>query len=119
MGVGVLDMGNELTTPPRYVHPPSQKIADGPPFCRIGIGDGEITAFEQAGDFIGIDFVVLGLAAMDCPHIQGVPEDEGELLGDTEIGQPIPAEDAFHPDDDILLVGEMSSRNNAGSVSMF
>ena len=105
LGVGILDMGDEFTAPPCNIHPSSQQITGGPPFRRIGIGDGEIAALEQTGDFIGIDFIVLGLAAMDCPHIQGVAEDEGELLGGAEIGQPIPAEDTFHPDNDIFLIG--------------
>ena len=41
---------------------------------------------------------------MNCAHIQGMAEDEGQLLAGAEISQPVPAKDALHPDDDIFLI---------------
>ena len=48
---------------------------------------------------------MLGLAAGDGFHIEGVAEDEGDALVGAEIGQPVPAEDALGTDDQVVAVG--------------
>jgi hypothetical protein len=73
---------------------------------RIGVCDGEIAAFEQAGDFIGIDFIIFGFSAVDGLHIQSVAQDEGDVVVCAEVGQPAPAKDAFHADHDVIEEGE-------------
>jgi hypothetical protein len=54
---------------------------------------------------VGVDPVVFALAAMDSLHVEGVAENEGDLLLGAEISKPVLDEHAFDPDDDILPVG--------------
>ena len=99
-------MGDEFRTAAGEIHPPSQQVACGTPFGRIGVGDGEIAAFEQAGDFVGIDFIILGFTAVDGFHIQGVAQDERNVVQGAEVRQPIPAKDTFHADHDVIEEGK-------------
>ncbi len=50
-------------------------------------------------------FVVLGFAAVDGLHVEGVSEDELDAFGAAEIGEPVPGEDALDGDDEILAEG--------------
>src|SRR5262249_706515 len=43
-------------------------------------GDGNVAAAPEPGDFLRVDVVVLGPAAVDGLHVQGVPEHNGSLL---------------------------------------
>jgi hypothetical protein len=56
----------------------------------------------QAGGLVRVDPVVLGLGAVDEPHVQSVAEDEGELLVAAAVGQPVPAEHALAAQDDLV-----------------
>ena len=49
--------------------------------------------------------VVLGLAAVDGLHVQGVAEDEGDLLLVAQVGEPVPGEHALAGDDDVGAEG--------------
>jgi hypothetical protein len=49
---------------------------------------------------MGVDLVVLRLAPVDRLHVERVPEHEWDRLARAEIGEPVPAEDAFAADDD-------------------
>ena len=60
---------------------------------------------EQHGDFLGVDLVVFGLAAMDGFHREGMSKDKGNAFAGAEVGQPVPGEDAFDADDQIVPVG--------------
>jgi hypothetical protein len=51
---------------------------------------------------------------VDGLHVEGVAENEGDLLGSAEIGQPIPGEDALHRHDDVLAVGSEEIEENLG-----
>jgi hypothetical protein len=42
---------------------------------------------------------------MDCFHIEGMAQDEGDTLFLAEIGQPVPGEHAFHRNDNVFTVG--------------
>jgi len=70
----------------------------------VDVGHGDHPAAQQHGDLVRVDPVVLGLAAMDCFHVEGVPEDKGDVLPSAEVGKPVPGEEAFHGDDDVLAV---------------
>lgn len=50
---------------------------------------------------MGIDLVVLGLAAVDGRHVERMAEHEVNLLGGAEVSEPIPARDALHSDDEV------------------
>ena len=102
---GVLDVGEELATLPDKVGSASKEIPGGPHGCRIGVGLGEQTSPEEAGGLVSIDAVVLGLGSMDGLHVQGMAEDEGDGVFGTEVGEPVPVEDALGGDDEILPVG--------------
>ncbi len=52
-----------------------------------------------------VDLVVLGLTPVDRPHVQGVPQHEGNPLALTQIGQPVPGEHAFHRHHQVLAEG--------------
>jgi hypothetical protein len=51
------------------------------------------------------DAVVFGLASMDGLHIEGIAQDEGDALAATHVGEPVPGEDTFAGDDEILAIG--------------
>jgi len=59
---------------------------------------------EQAGNFAGIDFVILALATMNSPHVQGMAQDKRNLLINPEISQPVPGEHAFGTNNNIIKV---------------
>jgi hypothetical protein len=73
--------------------------------CGVDVGPGDHAAPEEHRDLLGVDLVVLGLAAVDGFHVQGMPQDERDALTGAEVGQPVPGEDALHRDDDVLPVG--------------
>ena len=53
---------------------------------RVDVGQREHAAAEQGGELAGVDLVVLGLAAVDGLHVQGVAEDEGDVLLFAQVG---------------------------------
>jgi hypothetical protein len=57
---------------------------------------------------VRIDLVVLGFAAVDGLHVQGVAEDEGNPLLRAKIREPVPREDAFDGHHETLAVGRDS-----------
>jgi hypothetical protein len=66
---------------------------------------GEHPATEQHSNFLGIDFVVFGFAAVDGFPLQGMPEDKRHVFSCTPVGQPVPGKEAFDTDDKILPIG--------------
>jgi hypothetical protein len=71
----------------------------------VGVGEREGAAAEQPGDLAGVDAIILGLAAVDGFHVQGVSEHEGDILFDAEIGDPVPGEHALGADDEVVAIG--------------
>ena len=51
-----------------------------------------------------VDLVVLGLAAVDGLHVEGVAEDEGEAFARAQVGDPVPGEDALDGDHHVVVV---------------
>jgi hypothetical protein len=51
---------------------------------------------------VRINFIVLGFAAMNGLHIEGVSQDKGNPFLRTEVSQPIPRKNTFNADDHIL-----------------
>jgi hypothetical protein len=60
---------------------------------------------EQAGDLVGVDAVVLGLAAVDGFHVQRVADEEGDVFLGAAVGQPVPAEHALDADNEVVAEG--------------
>ena len=101
---GVLDVGEELAALADEEEAAAEQVAGGTHARRIDVGHGEHAAAEQPGDLARVDPVVLGLAAVDGLHVEGVAEDEGDVLG-AEVGEPVPAEDALGGDDQVVAEG--------------
>jgi hypothetical protein len=70
----------------------------------VGAGQGEVAALEQAGDLVSVDPVVLGLGAVDEPHVVGVADDGPGPLALAQVGEPVPGERASVADDQVSAV---------------
>ena len=92
---GVLDVGQELATLTDEVSPATKKIPGRPHGSRIGVGLGEESSPEQASGLERIDAVVLGFGPVDGLHVEGMAENEGDLVLGAEVSEPVPVEDAF------------------------
>jgi len=86
------------------VHPAPEEIACGPHRSRINVGLREHAPAQEQGDFLSIDFVVLGFAPMDGFHVEGMPQHEGNPLLRAQIGQPVLREHTFDRDDHIITI---------------
>jgi hypothetical protein len=65
-------------------------------------------AASEDGAFLGIDLIVCGLTALDGLHGERVPTATRNAFAGTQIGQPVPREDACDADDKILPRGRNS-----------
>jgi hypothetical protein len=83
----------------------SEEIPRGPQRSGIDRRLREHTTPEQRGTLVRIDLVVCGFAAVNRPHLEGVPQHEGYTFVHTEIGEPIPGEETFDGDDQPLPLG--------------
>jgi len=99
LGVQNLQVGDQLGEFVHQVHPPAEQVAGFAHPLRIGIRQGEVTTTEQMGDLVRIDAIILGLSAMDELHVQGVTDDERNVVLGAPIRQPVPAKHAFDADD--------------------
>ena len=100
----VLDVGQELAPLAHEVQAPTDQITRGPHRRRIDVGLRQHAAPQQDGDLVGINLVVLRLAAVDGLHRQRVAEHERDALRRADIGQPVPREHALGRHDQILSV---------------
>ncbi len=104
LSVGVLDMTEDLGPFAGEEQAPAQQVAGGAHLARVDVGDGEVTAAQEHGELVGVEAVVLGFPAVDRLHIVGVAEDEGDVLVGAQVGDPVPAEEAFDADDQAVAV---------------
>jgi hypothetical protein len=102
--VGILNMCQELSPFAHEMYSAPKQVARGPHLGRIDIRLRQHPAAQEHSDLVGIDLIVLGLAPMDGFHVEGVAQDEGNPLLGAEVGQPVPGEDTFDADDEILPV---------------
>ena len=98
----VLDVGEELAPLAHEVEPASQQISRGAHRGGVDVSLREHAAAEQHGDLVGVDLVVLGLAAVDRFHRESVTQDEGDVLFRAEIREPVPGERALGGDDEAV-----------------
>lgn len=99
---GVLDVGHELAPFAGEMQATAKQVPRGPHLGRVGVGLGQKTSTEKAGDLQGVDSVVLGLGPVDGPHVEGVAKDEGDVVFGAEVGEPVPVEDALGSDDEVF-----------------
>jgi hypothetical protein len=90
LAVGILDMAQELRSLAQQVGPASQEVTGGTHLRWIDVGWREHAAAKEGSNLVGIDRVMLGLAAVDGFHREGVPADEGHALRSAEISEPGP-----------------------------
>jgi len=102
---GVLGVGKELGPLAHQMVAATHQVPRGPHLLRVDVGHGDQASPQQSGDLLGVDLVVLAFAAMDGPHIQSVPEDEGDVFLGAEIDQPAPGEHALGADYQVFPIG--------------
>lgn len=105
LAVGILDVGQQLRPSSHKEASPPEQVPVGPHLPGIDISNRKHPAPDQPDDLLGIDFIVLGFSSVDGFHVESVPQDKGDALIRTEIGQPIPEEDTFDRNDNILSIG--------------
>jgi hypothetical protein len=102
--VGVLDVRQEVSTAAHQMETPAQEIPGCAHLRGVDVGLGQIPTSQQMGDLEGVEPVVLGLGPMDGLHVQRVAEHEGDSLARTQVGEPVPGEDALDPDHEVFAV---------------
>ena len=101
----VADVGEELASLAHEEEPTPEQITRSAHPARIDVGLGETAATQHHRELVRVDLVVLGLGPVDRLHIEGVTEDEGDLLARAQVGEPVPAEDALDANHEALAVG--------------
>jgi hypothetical protein len=71
-----------------------EHVTGGAHLGRVDLGCGEPATTQQGGHLWRSDLVVVGLAPRDGFHIQGMTADKGNALFRTQVGKPLPREDA-------------------------
>lgn len=69
LGIGIKNMGNQFRAAPGDVHAAAQQVADDTLLGRIWVCGGKISALEQQGNFIGIDFIIFCFATVVVFHV--------------------------------------------------
>jgi hypothetical protein len=101
---GVLDVGQELGALAHEVAAAAEEVPGRAHLAGVDVGHRQHPAPQQHGNLVGIDLVVLGFAPVDCLHIEGVTQDEGDPLLRAEVGNPVPGEDALDRYHQVLAV---------------
>ena len=104
LGVEDLQVGHQagaLADQPGAAAQQVARLAHAP---GVGVGHGEVAAAQERGELVGVEFVVLGLAAVNRLQVKGVPEHERDVVLGTKIGDPVPSEHAFATNDKPLAV---------------
>jgi hypothetical protein len=69
---------------------------------------------QELGNFLGIDTIVFGCAAMDGLHGERVPEDESDPFPRTQVSQPRPREETCDRDDKSVTRGGNDLKEGLG-----
>ena len=114
-------MGEQLRPFADQVGTPAEQVAGFAHPLGVGIGDREVAAAEESSDLAGIDAIVFGFAAVDGFHVQGVAQDERNLVLLAEVRDPVPGEHALGADDEAVakrLDGTQQGIGPAGQVAV-
>jgi hypothetical protein len=103
--VGVLNVAEEFGTFSHEVRTAPEKIAGRAHLLGINVSHRDHAPAKESTDLVGINPVVFCFAAMYRLHIQGVTEDEGDLVLSTQICEPVPGEHTLDGDDEIISIG--------------
>jgi hypothetical protein len=105
LAVGVLAVSEELRPFPRERQPAPEEIPGGAHLGRIDRGLGEHATAPEDSHLVRIDPIVFGFAAMDGLHIEGMAADERHAVLGTAVGEPVPGQQAFDGDHQIIAIG--------------
>ena len=100
----VLDVSKKFSSLSGEIHSAPEQITGGAHPGRVDVGHGEHSTSNEHSDLVGVDSVVLCLAAVNGFHVEGVTEDERDAFLFAQIGQPVPGEGAFNSDNKIFPV---------------
>jgi hypothetical protein len=103
--VSALDVGQGSRPLSGEMHPAVEQVTGSPPLGGIDIGLGQHPTAQEESDLVRIELVVLGLAAVDGFHREGVTQDEGNALASAEVSEPVPGEEALATDNKSLPTG--------------
>jgi len=112
--VGV-DASQQFGTAPDKEEALAQEGAQGAFVGGIDVGWREEIAAQEVGEFLGINAVVLVLAAVNGLEVEGMGQNEVQASGLAGIGQPISAEHALGADGQVVLV-RSDALEEAGEV---
>jgi hypothetical protein len=82
-----------------------EQITSGAPLSGIDIGLWEHATAQQGSHLWLIDLVILGLTPVNGFHIESMTQNQGNVLFGTQVGEPLPGEDAFNRHDQPLTIG--------------
>jgi hypothetical protein len=111
LAVGLSDMGQECAAFAGQRHPSTQQVAGRTPLGGIDRGLRKHPAAQPYGDFLGVDLLVFGLAAIlalppgmafmerACPRTKGLPGSA------QRSASQVPGKQAFGRQDELLAVG--------------
>ena len=119
LAIGVLDVGDEVGTLADEEEPAAEQIASFAEPLGIHVGGGKVAAAEEGAEFIGIELVVFGFAAVDGFEVEGVAQDERDLVQGAQVREPVPGEHAFAANDESVaewLDGREKSVGLGGEV---
>jgi hypothetical protein len=105
LAVGMLDMSQSCGPLAHPMDPAPKQVARGAPLGGIDRGLGQHPAAPQDRDVVRIAAVVFDLAPRDRLHGARMAQDKGHALLSPEVGEPVPGEEAFDADHDVLPVG--------------
>jgi hypothetical protein len=100
-----LDVCKQFGALTRQMQAASEEIPGRPHRCWIDLGLREHAPTKPHRDFLGVDLVVFGLTPRNRFHLQGVAQDNRQPCLCTQVGEPVPGQDTFDGDDQILTLG--------------
>ncbi len=115
LAVGLLDMGESLGSCAHEVYPAPEEITGRAHLRGVDVGLREHAPTLEHRDVLGIDSVVFGFAAIDGFHGEGMTQDEGNTLPSAQVSEPVPREETFHADDEVLLIRSNGLEKRFGS----
>jgi hypothetical protein len=113
--VGRLDLRQEVGALAPQMGATPEPVAGGAPLGRIDISWRYHPATQERGHLLGIDLVRFGLAAVDGFHLEGGSQDDGHAFWSTQVGEPLPSEEAFHRHDQAVPIGGNGLEEGFGS----
>jgi hypothetical protein len=104
LAVRLPNMGQPLRSLAHQMQAAPQQVAGGTHRGRIRRGLRQHAAPQSHGNLLGVETIMLGLAAVDRLHLLGVSQHQRQTLLDAQVGKPVPRKHAFHGHHEILAI---------------